>query len=791
MAHEVFLSYAQPDRNVADAVCARLESRGIRCWYAPRNILPGSQWSASIVDAIAGARIMVLVFSSHSNGSPHVRNELERAVGKNLPILPFRIEEVPPSKDIELFVSSPHWLDAITPPIERHIEQLAETIQVVLDHQAGVERPERPPPPSPKPPPRKSARGALVALVLLLLAGAGIAAFFLGRGPSAEEVARAFVEVDRLHRETRGLLQADHEAIAKCLHAAEAARERARVHEERDERKLAAELLDGAREGYRRALVLDRLAGLAVERRKAAEKAAGAEAWAEHPAVAVLLKAARQLQSDADAAFARAEFEAARGGSESAAAEFARAATVNAQARGAAGARVAFDAAMAPPPRSSLKPVADRFAGLQADAATARARFDAGAFAESRGLWERGLGAIQELRQLEEQAMPLEALLGTVREALAAPGRGFYTKLLPEVGKLGAALVPVEALLEKAENWGEVRRGLEAVQGRLATLRKAHEEAAEAARKSLASLAPAPLMAKRFPKEAEREAAMLAQAQKEYEQGDFDEVAPLVEQARAVRGELERLDAAERGKAEVLLRVGEKSAATIPRPLYRALAARSDAVAARLREARDALERGDYARMAEDLEVVAGEVAAIGREHAAAQGRARDALAAWKEFAGQLPAAVRVSEAAEKNVSDAEAAMAAADFDRAVKLCEAARGAVEGALAEWERTRELAAGSEWRGEIRRTSDGKFLAKLTLQIKTRDGEAITGWITVPEFKVNQSFSGTLKGTQFDWRLVRNARGEHAGSLKGELSGRALRGTYGVGGGNMSFEGTRVG
>jgi hypothetical protein len=50
MAHDVFLSYAAQDKPTADAVCARLEQQGIRCWIAPRDILPGRDWRTSIVE---------------------------------------------------------------------------------------------------------------------------------------------------------------------------------------------------------------------------------------------------------------------------------------------------------------------------------------------------------------------------------------------------------------------------------------------------------------------------------------------------------------------------------------------------------------------------------------------------------------------------------------------------------------------------------------------------------------------------------------------------------------------
>lgn len=44
MAHDVFVSYSNKDKPVADAVIAGLENKGIRCWVAPRDITPGSSW---------------------------------------------------------------------------------------------------------------------------------------------------------------------------------------------------------------------------------------------------------------------------------------------------------------------------------------------------------------------------------------------------------------------------------------------------------------------------------------------------------------------------------------------------------------------------------------------------------------------------------------------------------------------------------------------------------------------------------------------------------------------------
>src|SRR6185503_8762067 len=132
MAHDVFISYSADDKPIADAMCSTLESKGIRCWIAPRDILPGMDGGGSITDAIASSRVMVLLLSSNSNASQQVKREVERAVNKEVIVIPFRIEDVTLSKSLEYQLSLTHWMDAITPPIEKHLQTLAEKVRQIL-----------------------------------------------------------------------------------------------------------------------------------------------------------------------------------------------------------------------------------------------------------------------------------------------------------------------------------------------------------------------------------------------------------------------------------------------------------------------------------------------------------------------------------------------------------------------------------------------------------------------------------------------------------------------------------
>lgn len=173
MAHDVFISYSSKDKVYADALCAKLESEGIRCWIAPRDILPGVTWAEAIVDAIEAAQLMVLLFSSNANTSPQVEREVERALNKQLTIVPLRIESVMPAKSLEYFLGTPHWLDAVTPPFEQHLEYITQIVKALLQRQAtGLDvEPPRPPAPPP-PPPKQFALPALPANMRPVAVGA-------------------------------------------------------------------------------------------------------------------------------------------------------------------------------------------------------------------------------------------------------------------------------------------------------------------------------------------------------------------------------------------------------------------------------------------------------------------------------------------------------------------------------------------------------------------------------------------------------------------------------------------
>ncbi len=195
MAHDVFVSYSVKDKVVADAIVARLEADGIRCWVAPRDVVPGADWGESIINAIESSRIMVLVFTASANASTQIKREVERAVDKGVYTIPIRIENIEPTKSLEYFISTSQWMDAFPPPLEPHLDFMAKTVKAIL---AG--RPPPLPPPPPPPPPTKQLPVIwIAAAIFLVLAGLGLFLFTRttpndgGRGPEPGPSATATI----------------------------------------------------------------------------------------------------------------------------------------------------------------------------------------------------------------------------------------------------------------------------------------------------------------------------------------------------------------------------------------------------------------------------------------------------------------------------------------------------------------------------------------------------------------------------------------------------------------------
>jgi eukaryotic-like serine/threonine-protein kinase len=133
LAKDIFLSHASENEAITYRLCELLEAQGIRCWFAPRDILPGDNYGESIIHAIEGTPVTVLLLSAQSNTSVTVAHEIERATHKRKKVVPVRLEKVLPNRALELHLSTAQWIDFDPLHPNDTVHQLVRVVKLIKE----------------------------------------------------------------------------------------------------------------------------------------------------------------------------------------------------------------------------------------------------------------------------------------------------------------------------------------------------------------------------------------------------------------------------------------------------------------------------------------------------------------------------------------------------------------------------------------------------------------------------------------------------------------------------------
>jgi hypothetical protein len=132
MGHEVYISHACKDKRIADAICKGLESSGVKCWIAPRDIPVGEDWIEAVRRAIESAYLFVLVLSENANAAPHVEREIANAFYTGRKIVPVRVSNAIPSRGFLFYLSDSQCFDSIVESDELDVKGVVERIKGLL-----------------------------------------------------------------------------------------------------------------------------------------------------------------------------------------------------------------------------------------------------------------------------------------------------------------------------------------------------------------------------------------------------------------------------------------------------------------------------------------------------------------------------------------------------------------------------------------------------------------------------------------------------------------------------------
>lgn len=130
--NRIFISHSSEDKQIADAICHRLEEKGLRCWIAPRDV-DLLDWATAIMNGIHQSDVFVVIVSHNSIVSAEVTKEIAEATRSCRYILPFKVDNEMLNDRMRYHLGPCHWLDAVTPPLEQHINELLSRIMNLSD----------------------------------------------------------------------------------------------------------------------------------------------------------------------------------------------------------------------------------------------------------------------------------------------------------------------------------------------------------------------------------------------------------------------------------------------------------------------------------------------------------------------------------------------------------------------------------------------------------------------------------------------------------------------------------
>lgn len=139
MNHDVFISYSSQNIDAAQAICHVLEQNEIRCWMAPRNIPPGSDYGDVIDEAIKECKAVVVLFSETAASSQYVKSEINIAFEEQKTIIPFRLDKTPLKGQNRLILNKTHWIDAY-PDYKIKFNDLVAAVGLAVGKEVQIEQ---------------------------------------------------------------------------------------------------------------------------------------------------------------------------------------------------------------------------------------------------------------------------------------------------------------------------------------------------------------------------------------------------------------------------------------------------------------------------------------------------------------------------------------------------------------------------------------------------------------------------------------------------------------------------
>ena len=148
---DIFLSYRRTDREFVEKLVPVLEARGLSVWW-DADLEGGEDWRDAIVENLAAARCLVIVFSAACNTSEQLKKELAVADHLDKEVIPVLIEQTEPRGFFLYELARLNWISIHPAPMSK-VASVAGIIVERLDAAGGTgtAEPAAAPPAPPEP----------------------------------------------------------------------------------------------------------------------------------------------------------------------------------------------------------------------------------------------------------------------------------------------------------------------------------------------------------------------------------------------------------------------------------------------------------------------------------------------------------------------------------------------------------------------------------------------------------------------------------------------------------------
>ena len=138
---DVFISYAGEDEAAVSTIVRVLESSGISCWVAYRDLPEGDRFAEYIPPALEECKAMVLVLSRYAKWSDNVKRELSQLADMNnriskyghisqkKPIVPFMMERMDLGPELSYYLAGHDLFEAYQYDLNHAARRLVEILR--------------------------------------------------------------------------------------------------------------------------------------------------------------------------------------------------------------------------------------------------------------------------------------------------------------------------------------------------------------------------------------------------------------------------------------------------------------------------------------------------------------------------------------------------------------------------------------------------------------------------------------------------------------------------------------